>query len=130
MLVVTKHKWESFIQQRGDIYPNLVREFYAHLVTKGSFLMICGVCVRFDEGYINSMFGLSCVEDEHEERMELMYSFIMRRQINMDRIIIDETFECTENDKALAVKRTLITTATWRQLNGVESKDKGKRKVK
>ncbi|KAK8477646.1 hypothetical protein V6N11_034387 [Hibiscus sabdariffa] len=24
MLVVTKHKWESFIQQRGEIYPNLV----------------------------------------------------------------------------------------------------------
>ncbi|KAK8539333.1 hypothetical protein V6N12_042962 [Hibiscus sabdariffa] len=36
LAVVTKHKWESFVQQKGEIYPNLVREFFAHLVTKDS----------------------------------------------------------------------------------------------
>ncbi|KAK8600690.1 hypothetical protein V6N12_050542 [Hibiscus sabdariffa] len=78
MLMVTKHKWESFIQQIREIYPNLVQEFYAHLFTKDSpFLMTCGVCVRFDDVYINSIFGLSCVEDVHEERMELLHSVIM-----------------------------------------------------
>ncbi|KAK8533067.1 hypothetical protein V6N12_076348 [Hibiscus sabdariffa] len=47
MLVVAKHKSECFIQQRGEINRNLVREFYAHLVTKDSqFIMICGVFVR------------------------------------------------------------------------------------
>ncbi|KAK8563690.1 hypothetical protein V6N12_035831 [Hibiscus sabdariffa] len=67
MAVVKKHKWESFIQQRWEIYPDLVREFYAHLVTKHSpFLMIPGMCVRFDDGFINSMFDLSCVKDEQE----------------------------------------------------------------
>ncbi|KAK8600230.1 hypothetical protein V6N12_050086 [Hibiscus sabdariffa] len=35
-----------------------------------------------------------------------------------------------DSDKALKVKRTLVTTTTWRQLTGVESKHKGKRKVK
>ncbi|KAK8536000.1 hypothetical protein V6N12_012663 [Hibiscus sabdariffa] len=63
MAVVKKHKWESFIQQRGEIYPGLVREFYAHLVTKDSlFLMIRGNFVRFDYGFIDSMFDLSCGE--------------------------------------------------------------------
>ncbi|KAK8565151.1 hypothetical protein V6N12_058725 [Hibiscus sabdariffa] len=28
--------------------------------------MIRGECVRFDDGFINSLFDLSCVEDEHE----------------------------------------------------------------
>ncbi|KAK8578822.1 hypothetical protein V6N12_069166 [Hibiscus sabdariffa] len=41
MTVFKKHKWENFIQQWREIYPDLVREFYAHLVTKDSpFLMI------------------------------------------------------------------------------------------
>ncbi|KAK8979173.1 hypothetical protein V6N11_009383 [Hibiscus sabdariffa] len=39
--VVKKHKWENFIQQRGEIYPDVIREFCAHLLTKDSpFLMI------------------------------------------------------------------------------------------
>ncbi|KAK8999917.1 hypothetical protein V6N11_082055 [Hibiscus sabdariffa] len=36
MSVVTKHKWESFMKQKGEIYLDLVQEFYAHLVTKDS----------------------------------------------------------------------------------------------
>ncbi|KAK8584485.1 hypothetical protein V6N12_068728 [Hibiscus sabdariffa] len=49
------------------IYLDLVQEFYAHLATKDSpFLMIRGMCVRFGDGFINSMFDLLIVEDEHE----------------------------------------------------------------
>ncbi|KAK9018495.1 hypothetical protein V6N11_001469 [Hibiscus sabdariffa] len=65
--VVTMHNWESFIQQRGEIYPDLVQEFYAHLITKDShFLMIRGTFVRFDADYVTNMFSLSCEDDEHE----------------------------------------------------------------
>ncbi|KAK9044988.1 hypothetical protein V6N11_058878 [Hibiscus sabdariffa] len=71
--VLTKDKWESFVQQKGEIYPNLTREFYVHLVTKDSlFLMIQGVCVHFDEGYINSMFNLVFVKDEHDNFINSM----------------------------------------------------------
>ncbi|KAK9045016.1 hypothetical protein V6N11_058906 [Hibiscus sabdariffa] len=43
MSVVVMHKWESFIQQKGGIYSDLVREFYARLITKDSpFIMIRG----------------------------------------------------------------------------------------
>ncbi|KAK8569046.1 hypothetical protein V6N12_007578 [Hibiscus sabdariffa] len=72
-LVVAKHKWERFIQQKEEIYPNLVRKFHKHLVKKDShFLMIRGVCVRLDEGYINSMFDLVCVDDGHEQFINSM----------------------------------------------------------
>ncbi|KAK8556418.1 hypothetical protein V6N12_002820 [Hibiscus sabdariffa] len=67
IVVVKKHKWESFIQQRWKIYPNLVQEFYVHLVSKDSaFLMIRGESVIFDDGFINSMFNLPCAEYRHE----------------------------------------------------------------
>ncbi|KAK9020328.1 hypothetical protein V6N11_054817 [Hibiscus sabdariffa] len=35
-----------------------------------------------------------------------------------------------DSDEALVVKSTMITAATWQQLTGVESKDKGKGMVK
>ncbi|KAK8593350.1 hypothetical protein V6N12_045432 [Hibiscus sabdariffa] len=67
MLVVAMHKWESFIQQRGDIYLDLLWEFYAHIITKDSpFLMIRGTCVRFEVDHVNNMFNLSCEDDGHE----------------------------------------------------------------
>ncbi|KAK8555220.1 hypothetical protein V6N12_009369 [Hibiscus sabdariffa] len=61
MSVMAMHKWELFIQQKGDIYLDLVRELYAHLITKDSpFLMIRGTCVPFDVEYVNNMFNFPC----------------------------------------------------------------------
>ncbi|KAK9034995.1 hypothetical protein V6N11_077046 [Hibiscus sabdariffa] len=91
MLVVTKHKWESFVQQKGEIYLDLVREFYAHLVNKDSpILMIRGVFVHFDDGFINSMFDLPIVEDEHEAFVNFITT-TKRNQILADLCELDST---------------------------------------
>ncbi|KAK8492810.1 hypothetical protein V6N11_034743 [Hibiscus sabdariffa] len=67
MSIVVMHKWEYLIRQKGEIFLDLVQEFYALLIYKDSpFLMIQGTCVRFDVDYINDMFGLTCQDDEHE----------------------------------------------------------------
>ncbi|KAK9006800.1 hypothetical protein V6N11_019131 [Hibiscus sabdariffa] len=88
--------------------------------------------------------------------MELLHSIIVGRKINVGWIIIEETFKCIEkvdnnnllfsllisnictwqgvplldSDETLVVKGTVITITTCRQLKGVESKEKGKGRVK
>ncbi|KAK9008966.1 hypothetical protein V6N11_080442 [Hibiscus sabdariffa] len=36
MSIMVMHKWESLVQQKGEIFSDLVREFYVHLVSKDS----------------------------------------------------------------------------------------------
>ncbi|KAK8985823.1 hypothetical protein V6N11_047316 [Hibiscus sabdariffa] len=54
-----------------------------------------------------------------EERMELLHSIIVGRQINIGRIIIEETFKYIEKDEALPIKGTMIAPATWRGMSVV-----------
>ncbi|KAK8574383.1 hypothetical protein V6N12_062078 [Hibiscus sabdariffa] len=86
--------------------------------------------------------------------MALLHSIITGRKINVKRIIVNKTLKCIEmgninllfpllitnlcfqhkvpklnSDKALAIKGTTISPATWRHLTGVETKEKGKKRM-
>ncbi|KAK9045017.1 hypothetical protein V6N11_058907 [Hibiscus sabdariffa] len=89
-----------------------------------------------------------------KEQMALLHSIITGRKINVGSIIVNEMFKCIEmgntnlffplfitnqclrhnvpkldSDKALVVKGTMISPATWRQLTEAEKKEKGNERM-
>ncbi|KAK8584291.1 hypothetical protein V6N12_068536 [Hibiscus sabdariffa] len=71
--VVAKHKWESFIQQkRGDLHQTCPSVLRALNVKRLSFSYDSRCLCSIDEGYINSMFDLVYVDDEHVQFINSM----------------------------------------------------------
>ncbi|XP_012472418.1 uncharacterized protein LOC105789591 [Gossypium raimondii] len=71
--VVKKYGWGIFCRHPGDVFPKVVKEFYAHVTSSNSaFIYVRGASVLFDEDSINAQYGLFEGPDEHADFMKTM----------------------------------------------------------
>ncbi|KAK5812582.1 hypothetical protein PVK06_028017 [Gossypium arboreum] len=107
-LVVEKHGLGIFYLYPDDVFPKVVKDFYAHITSlDNAFIYVSGTSVLFDEDLINAQYGLSEGPNKHAdfvktvspERLAQVLTDVcveVGQKINVGKIIFLEIHRCAQ----------------------------------